>query len=120
MATELGVGCKLLSPYSFAYAFNTPPHRREYTTNTIPSFRCVGTHLANRELYTAFLRCIVAFEILPPQKASDQPVLDCFGCNALPNGLTMDPKPFKVGLKVRDREALDGWIEGSEERTRDV
>lgn len=32
----------------------------------------------------------------------------------------MDPKPFKVGLRVRDRGVLDGWIKGSEERTRDV
>lgn len=82
--------------------------------------RCVGSHLANRELYTAFLRCIIAFEILPPQKASDQPILDCFGCNQMPNGLTMDCKPFKVGLRVRDRAMVDKWISESEERTRDV
>jgi phenylacetate 2-hydroxylase len=81
---------------------------------------CIGVHLANRELYTAFLRLIVAFEILPPKEERDRAQLDCFGCNAMPNGLTMDPKAFKVGLRVRDREVLDGWIGGSEERTRDI
>lgn len=79
---------------------------------------CIGVHLANRELYTAFLRMIIAFEILPPRKAEDKPVLDAFGCNKLPNGLTMDPKPFKIGLKVRDQAVLDKWIAESEERTK--
>ena len=81
--------------------------------------RCVGTHLANRELYTAFLRCIVSFEILPPKEAKDRPILDCFGCNKMPNGLTMDPKPFKVGLRVRDQAMVDKWIYDSEERTKE-
>jgi hypothetical protein len=104
-----GVECKSINPS------NNPKH----PTDQLPS-RCVGSHLANRELYTAFLRCIIAFEILPPQKASDQPILDCFGCNQMPNGLTMDCKPFKVGLRVRDRAMVDKWIGESEERTRDV
>jgi phenylacetate 2-hydroxylase len=33
--------------------------------------------------------------------------------------LTMDCKPFKVGLKVRDQAMVDKWINDSEERTRD-
>lgn len=109
MLLELGVGCKFINPSLVMIPQLTP--------NLI---RCVGSHLANRELYTAFLRCIIAFEILPPQKASDQPILDCFGCNQMPNGLTMDCKPFKVGLRVRDRAMVDKWISESEERTRDV
>jgi phenylacetate 2-hydroxylase len=28
---------------------------------------CVGSHLANRELYTAFVRLICAFEFVPPK-----------------------------------------------------
>jgi phenylacetate 2-hydroxylase len=32
----------------------------------------------------------------------------------------MDCKPFKVGLKVRDRAIVDRWIAESEARTRDV
>lgn len=81
---------------------------------------CIGSHLANRELYTAFLKLISAFEILPPKNPADAPILDAMGCNKLPNGLTMDPKPFKVGLRVRNREVLDRWIAESEERTKDL
>lgn len=81
---------------------------------------CVGSHLANRELYTAFLRIITTFEILPPKKASDKAVLHCLDANSLPTSLTMDPKPFKVGLKVRDQALVDKWIAESEERTKDL
>lgn len=81
---------------------------------------CVGSHLANRELYTAFLRIITAFEILPPKITSDAPVLDCLGVNAIPTSLTMEPKPFKVGIKVRDQGLVERWISESEERTKDL
>lgn len=81
---------------------------------------CVGSHLANRELYTAFLRIITAFEIVPPKLESDRPVLDPMGANAVPTGLTLDPKPFKVGIKVRDQALVDKWIWESEERTKDL
>ena len=81
---------------------------------------CIGSHLANRELYTAFLRLVTAFEILPARKESERPILDCFGCNKMANGLTMDPKPFKVRLRVRDRALVERWIEESEERTKEV
>ena len=78
---------------------------------------CIGSHLANRELYTAFLRLIVAFEILPAKKEEERPVLDALGCNSRKTSLTTEPKPFKVALRARDEEALGRWIKGSEERT---
>lgn len=81
---------------------------------------CIGSHLANRELYTAFLRVITAFEIVSPQDRKDEPILDCMGCNKLPNGLTMDPKPFKIGMRVRNRKLVDKWIADAEERTKDL
>ncbi|KXS99648.1 hypothetical protein AC578_9912 [Pseudocercospora eumusae] len=81
---------------------------------------CIGSHLANRELYTAFLKMISAFEILPPKDPNDAPILDAMGCNKLPNGLTLDPKPFKIGLRPRNRELLDKWIAESEARTADL
>lgn len=81
---------------------------------------CIGSHLANRELYTAFLRVITAFEILPPQKKADEAILDCLACNKSSTGLTLDPKPFKVGIRVRDQRAVDRWIAESEERTKDL
>lgn len=71
---------------------------------------CVGSHLANRELYTAFLRIISAFHILPPKNPDDQPVLDAIECNSANTSLTIDPKAFKVGLKVRDPVALERWM----------
>ena len=79
---------------------------------------CAGSHLANRELYTAFIRLITAFHIDPPKAKGDEPILDALGCNSVPTSLTTDPKPFKVGFRVRDREALGKWMVESEERTR--
>ena len=78
----------------------------------------IGSHLANRELYTAFLRLITAFEILPPKEKRDEAILDALECNQYPTSLTLDPKPFKVGLKARDRGLVDRWIHESEERTK--
>lgn len=76
--------------------------------------------MANRELYTAFLKIIVAFEVVEAKDPKDRPILDAMECNKLPNGLTMDPKPFKIGLRPRNRQMLDKWIAESEERTKEL
>ncbi|KAL6860442.1 hypothetical protein ACO1O0_004470 [Amphichorda felina] len=81
---------------------------------------CAGSHLANRELYTAYIRLITAFEVLPAQDPGDRPSLDPIECNAKPTSLTTDPKPFKVGLKVRPGAKLDEWVAASEERTKNL
>ncbi|KAH8897735.1 cytochrome P450 [Thozetella sp. PMI_491] len=81
---------------------------------------CAGSHLGNRELYTAFIRLITAFEILPAKNPVDQPILNALECNAIPTSLTTEPKPFKVGLKVRDEPSVRRWIAESKERTRDL
>ena len=81
---------------------------------------CAGSHLANRELYTAFIRLISAFRIVPAKDRNDAPVLDALECNATKTSLTTEPKKFKVGLRVRDEERLRAWMKGSEERTRDL
>ncbi|KAF4345076.1 phenylacetate 2-hydroxylase [Fusarium beomiforme] len=81
---------------------------------------CAGSHLANRELYTAFIRLITAFEILPPKDKNDFPVMDCIECSANPTALTTDPKPFKVGFKPRDEAKIREWIAAGEERTQDI
>ncbi|PHH81636.1 hypothetical protein CDD83_3530 [Cordyceps sp. RAO-2017] len=78
---------------------------------------CAGWHLANRELYTAFLRIITAFEILPAEDPADAPIMDAIECNASPTSLTTDPKPFKINLKARDEKQLRKWIAAAEERT---
>ncbi|KAK7511515.1 cytochrome P450 [Phyllosticta citriasiana] len=79
---------------------------------------CAGSHLANRELFTAFVRMISAFEIVEAKDPKDRPTIDCLEANALPTSLTMEPKKFKVGLKVRDRDVLERWFRESEENTR--
>jgi phenylacetate 2-hydroxylase len=81
---------------------------------------CAGSHLANRELFTAFVRLITAFEILPTRDEKFVPVMDAIECNAAPTSLTTDPKPFKIGLRPRDESQLNKWIADSEERTKDL
>lgn len=79
---------------------------------------CAGSHLANRELFTAFVRLISAFEFTPPKDPRDAPVMDCLEANMIPTSLTMEPKYFKVGFKPRNRALLDQWIRASDERTK--
>lgn len=79
---------------------------------------CAGSHLANRELYVAFVRMIMAFHIDPAQKPEDLPILDALGCNAIPTSLTTEPKPFKCGFRARNSESLKQWIQESEDKTR--
>ncbi|KAJ5382044.1 uncharacterized protein N7496_004472 [Penicillium cataractarum] len=81
---------------------------------------CAGSHLANRELYTAFLRLITAFKMHPAKVAGDRPILNAIDCNAIPTALTTEPKPFKVGFTARDPKKLEQWIAESDERTKDL
>lgn len=81
---------------------------------------CAGSHLANRELYTAFIRLFTAFKIEPPKESKDMPILDALECNAIPTSLTTDPKPFKCGFRARDLGKLEQWMRESEERTSDL
>lgn len=81
---------------------------------------CLGSHLGNRELYTALIRLITGFEMVQAQDAADRPLLDALACNAMPTALTTMPKPFKVGFKPRNEQALRSWIAASRERTRDL
>ncbi|KAE8870280.1 hypothetical protein PTNB29_00624 [Pyrenophora teres f. teres] len=81
---------------------------------------CLGSHLANRELFTAFVKLISAFKFTPPVDPRDEAYLECLQANALPKSLTMEPKYFKVGFKPRNKQLLDQWIRESEERTKDL
>jgi phenylacetate 2-hydroxylase len=81
---------------------------------------CVGTHLANRVLYTSFLRMITAFEVVPANNPADAPVLDALECNSIPTALTTEPKPFKVGFRLRNAERFAQWVKQSDERTKDL
>jgi phenylacetate 2-hydroxylase len=81
---------------------------------------CTGTHLANRGLYTSFLRMITAFEVVPAKNRADAPVLDALECNSIPTALTTEPKPFKVGFRLRNPESFARWVQESDERTKDL
>ncbi|TGO08948.1 hypothetical protein BTUL_0185g00260 [Botrytis tulipae] len=81
---------------------------------------CAGSHLANRELFTAFIRLFTAFRIVAPRDPKDRPILDALECNAVKTSLTTDPYPFKVGFKVRDQGKLERWMSEAEERTKDL
>lgn len=81
---------------------------------------CAGSHLANRELFTAYVRIITAFEIHETEDVPARPVMDAIECNANPTSLTTDPKPFKFLLKPRDEAQVREWIAESEERTKDL
>jgi phenylacetate 2-hydroxylase len=81
---------------------------------------CAGSHLANRELYVAFVRLISAFEIMPSKLEKDRPIMDSLEANAIPTSLTVEPKAFKCGFKVRDAKLLEKWIGESEVATKDL
>ncbi|GAM82515.1 hypothetical protein ANO11243_004970 [Dothideomycetidae sp. 11243] len=109
------------------FDFNPDRFLADDTTGGTPHYSfgagtrmCAGSHLASRELYTAFIRIITAFEVCPPERREDEAILDVLEANNLPTSLTMDPKPFKVGIKVRDQALLDRWIAESEVRTKDL
>jgi len=115
------------SHFKDPYTFNPDRYLRvkegsgtEHYAYGAGSRMCAGSHLANRELYTAFVRLISAFRFVPPKDPRDQPVLDCIEANALPTSLTMEPRHFKVGFVPRDRARLEQWIKESEGRTMDA
>ncbi|GAB0136198.1 hypothetical protein EsDP_00004510 [Epichloe bromicola] len=78
---------------------------------------CAGSHLASRELYTAYLRLITAFEMFPSGNPDEAPCMDRFDCNVTPTSLTLNPKPFKIGLRARSEDQVRRWIAEAEERT---
>ncbi|MCJ1481278.1 hypothetical protein MMC06_001435 [Schaereria dolodes] len=81
---------------------------------------CAGSHLANRELYTAFMRVFSAFHVLPPKDRADAPILNSLDCNDVKTSLTTEPKKFKIGFRARNLEQLENWIGESDDRTKDL
>lgn len=79
---------------------------------------CAGSHLANRELFTAYVRLITAFKITPPKNQAEAPIIDAIECNSMPTALTTDPKPFKIGLKARNEDELRQWLTRAADRTK--
>ncbi|KAL2211316.1 cytochrome P450 [Sarocladium strictum] len=81
---------------------------------------CAGSHLANRELFTAYVRLITAFHIFPGKDPKDAPIMDPIECTINPTSLTTDPKPFKIGLKPRNEKMLRQWIAEADARTKEL
>ncbi|CAH0039858.1 unnamed protein product [Clonostachys solani] len=81
---------------------------------------CAGSHLGNRELYTAYMRLITAFEIHPARDPADRPLMDAIECSSNPTALTTEPKLFKIGLKIRSESRLKEWITAAEARTSEL
>ncbi|KAF7561318.1 hypothetical protein G7046_g2828 [Stylonectria norvegica] len=80
---------------------------------------CTGSHLADREMYISFVRLLVAFDVRPAQDPERRPILTGpLECNANPSGLSIEPKDFVVGLKIRDEEKLQELFNQSEEATK--
>ena len=78
---------------------------------------CVGSHLANRELYTAFIRIFTSFMILPPvdivKHGAD---VDAIRSNSKPTALVIDPKSFRAKFEVRNEADLEKWLAEAAER----
>ncbi|KAH8705740.1 phenylacetate 2-hydroxylase [Talaromyces proteolyticus] len=82
---------------------------------------CTGSHLAYREMYVTFVRILIAFEVLPAKDPAQRPILaGPLECNANPSGLSIEPKAFKIGFRVRDRVRLEKWLEQSEAATKHI
>ncbi|CAF1288406.1 unnamed protein product [Rotaria magnacalcarata] len=77
---------------------------------------CIGAHLANRELYTFFIRLIFGFRILGPLDKTYAPVLDGMEVNAVPTALVVQPKLFKCRFEPRNREDFEFWLDSSRQR----
>jgi phenylacetate 2-hydroxylase len=80
---------------------------------------CIGAHLANRELYTFFIRLIVSFRILEPVNKTHAAVLDAMEVNDCPTALVVRPKLFKCRFEPRNRDDFELWLEKSRRRAED-
>jgi phenylacetate 2-hydroxylase len=82
---------------------------------------CNGSHLAYREMSITFVRMVIAFEVLPAIDPAQRPILTGpLAGNANPSGLSIEPKAFKIGFRVRDRACLEKWLEQSAAATKHI
>ena len=80
---------------------------------------CTGSHLASREMYVTFVRILISLEVLPAMDPEQRPILSGpLECNANPSGLSIEPKSFKIGFRVRNTERLNRWFEQTETKTK--
>ena len=77
---------------------------------------CAGAHLANRELFTFFVRLIVAFRVLPPNNIIAAAEIDPYKFNLCTTALVAEPKPFKCRFEPRDADQLRSWLDENRSR----
>ncbi|CAF4549772.1 unnamed protein product [Rotaria sp. Silwood1] len=103
------------------YTFN--PERYLGDVDSTPNFAygagsriCLGAALANRELFTFFIRLISTFRILEPNNSKYAAILDAMEANNSPTALVSEPKPFKCRFEPRNKKLLESWLETSRKR----
>jgi phenylacetate 2-hydroxylase len=77
---------------------------------------CAGAHLANRELFTFFIRLISAFQILPPNDPTYAATIDAMEVNGCHTALVAEPKLFRCRFQPRNNELLIKWLENTRQR----
>jgi phenylacetate 2-hydroxylase len=112
------------SHFQDPYTFN--PERYLGDVDGTPHFAygvgsrmCAGAHLANRELFTLFIRLIIAFRILEPKNRENAAAMDAMEATGCHTALVAEPKPFNCRFVPRNKEALESWLENSRRRIED-
>ncbi|KAL7272404.1 hypothetical protein RUND412_004799 [Rhizina undulata] len=72
---------------------------------------CAGSHLANRELYAAFVRLILAFRILPPRDDKWRIVEDAMENNGCTTALVAEPRAFRCRFVEREEGGVAGLVD---------
>ncbi|CDK26511.1 unnamed protein product [Kuraishia capsulata CBS 1993] len=67
---------------------------------------CTGSYLAFREMYTLLCKFIIAFEITLPEDPEMVMERDPVKLNRSPEAIAFEPRPFKVGLRIRDQNLV--------------
>lgn len=74
---------------------------------------CVGVHLANREMYSAFAKLVYFFKLEPGEEDYDiNPETACKNTYSL----AATPKPFKMRFVPRDPDTIEQWIQDEKSR----
>jgi phenylacetate 2-hydroxylase len=77
---------------------------------------CAGSHLANRELYVAFARMILAYHVSQGSDWDDRCV-DPVAYNECQTALVAESRDFKIRLQIRD--GMEDLLEGMTKETLD-
>lgn len=72
-------------------------------------------------MYISFIRILISLEVLPALDPNDWPILTGpLECNANATGLSIEPKNFKIGFRIRNQENLKQWFGQTEAATKHI